>query len=324
MKEIRFSFDNDDMESDIQENDDFNSEEEIFYDDTEEEEAEDETAEEPESETESGPYEDVYTGEETEDSGEKPHKHKNIKKNKARKKSGKDFLKKALLGIIIFAAAGAVVLASPVFSVRNIEINELNYFTKEEICSEIGLSQGDNGVFFNKGKAEKKLEGNKYIYSADISFRFPDTMVITIDENRIYGYIPYLGSYLYIDREGRVIDIKSETDEKLPVIEGLKFGYFTQGEIIPVENSEAFDAALIISKAMLKYDMLDKKISINVADSDNIYAYIDNIKVLLGDTARMEEKIKTMSEAVAEIPDGDRGTLDLRDLSKPIIFKYTT
>ena len=91
-----------------------------------------------------------------------------------------------------------------------------------------------------------------------------------------------------------------------------------------MENSEAFDAALIISKAMLKYDMLDKKISINVADSDNIYAYIDNIKVLLGDTARMEEKIKTMSEAVAEIPDGDRGTLDLRDLSKPIIFKYTT
>ena len=38
----------------------------------------------------------------------------------------------------------------------------------------------------------------------------------------------------------------------------------------------------------------------------------------------MEEKIKTMSEAVKEIPDGDRGTLDLRDLSKPIIFKYST
>ena len=91
-----------------------------------------------------------------------------------------------------------------------------------------------------------------------------------------------------------------------------------------MENSEAFDTALIISRAMSKYEMLDKKISINVSDSENIYAYIDNIKVLLGDTTRMEEKIKTMSEAVKEIPDGDRGTLDLRDLSKPIIFKYST
>lgn len=45
---------------------------------------------------------------------------------------------------------------------------------------------------------------------------------------------------MYINREGRVIDIKNETEEKLPVIEGLEFGYFTQGEIIPVENQRGF------------------------------------------------------------------------------------
>ena len=91
-----------------------------------------------------------------------------------------------------------------------------------------------------------------------------------------------------------------------------------------VENEDSFEAAPIISNAMSKYEVEGKKVNVNVADCDNLYAYIDNIKVLLGDTSRMEEKIKTMAEAVAEIPEGDMGTLDLQDLSKPIIFKYST
>ncbi|MDD5944597.1 MAG: FtsQ-type POTRA domain-containing protein [Clostridia bacterium] len=233
-------------------------------------------------------------------------------------------LKKIVIAAVCIAGATAIVLASPIFAVKNIDINEMNYFTKEEICSKIGLSEGDNGVFYNKGRAEKLLMSDKYISSADISFKMPDTMVIEINENKICGYISYLGSYLYVDKEGRVIDIKSETTEKLPIIEGLSFDSFTQGEVIPVKNKEAFEAALIISRAMSKYDIIEKAVSINVADTSNIYAYIDNIKVLLGDTSRMEEKIKTMSEAVGEIPEGDRGTLDLRDLDKPIIFKYST
>lgn len=257
--------------------------------------------------------------------GKKPQTGETNKSHKPqRPKRKKNLLTKIFAGVALFAAIGAVFLASPVFAVKTIEMNELQYFTKEEICSRIGLYTGDNGVFFNKGRAEKILEGDKYISEAEISFRFPDTMVITIDENRIVGYINYLGNYLYIDREGRVIDVKSETEENLPIIEGLKFSSFTMGDVVQVKNEEAFEASLIVSKAMSKYEVEGKKVSINVSNTESIYAYIDNIKVLLGDTSRMEEKIKTMSEAVAEIPEGDMGTLDLQDLSKPIIFKYST
>ena len=66
---------------------------------------------------------------------------------------------------------------------------------------------------------------------------------------------------MYINREGRVIDIKNETEEKLPGNRGdLSSVILTQGEIIPVENSRRpFNTALIISRAMSKYEMLDKK-----------------------------------------------------------------
>ncbi len=232
--------------------------------------------------------------------------------------------KRAALGIIIMAAVAVVVCASPVFAVKNIEMSELSYFTKDEICSKINLSVGDNGLFFSKRKAEKALEKEQYIESANVYFKMPDTMVIDIDENKIYCYIPYLGNYLYVNRDGRVIDIKSEIEENVPVVEGLKFSSFKQGEIISVENEKAFETALIISGVMSKYDIEEKALRINVSDCEDIYAYIGSVKVLLGDTTRMDEKIKTMFEAVSEIPEGDKGTLNLQDLDNPIIFKYST
>ena len=249
----------------------------------------------------------------------------NVKKRNGRKRRKKRSRAKTLLLIVIVAAicAGAF-LASPVFSVTQIEINDTEYFSKEDICRIIGLSEGKNGIFFNKKGAEKTLEANKYIASAEIKFEMPDKMIIKINENRVVGFIPYLSNYLYIDRYGRVLDIGSEALGSIPVIEGLKFSSFTMGQEIDVENGDSFESALVVSKAMTKFKTEGKTVRLNVSDSKNILAYIDNIKIILGDTSRIEEKIKTMNEAVKQIPEGDRGTLDLRDLNNTIIFKYST
>lgn len=249
----------------------------------------------------------------------------NIRKNVFdRKQQRKRRIKNAAKIIGALAVAAGLLMVSPVFSVNEIIINDMHYFTKDEVCETIGLHDGVNGFLFNKGRAEKRLEENPYISKVEISFILPDKMTVSVTENKICGYIKYLGSYLYIDRYGNVIDIKSETAESLPIIEGLKFDSFTIGSEIPVTNTDSFDAALSVSNSMSKYGVLNDAVNINVSDTDNIYAYIRGIRVLLGSNTRMDEKIKTMAEAVKEIPEGDKGTLDLSDLSKPIIFKYAT
>jgi len=248
-------------------------------------------------------------------------REKTVKPKRKAKISRKIRLKRAAAVVL---GSALCIAASPVFAVDNIVMNDLHYFTKDEVCNQIGLYTGVNGIFYNKLRAKKILEESPYISSVEMSFKFPDTMIVSVSENRIIGYIDYLGSYLYIDRSGKVIDIKKDTEESLPIVEGLKFSSFAINSEIPVENNDAFQAALSVSNAMNKYGVLDEAVSINVSDTENLYAYINNIKVLLGDNSRMEEKIKTMAEAVKEIPEGDRGTLDLKDLNKPIIFKYTT
>lgn len=327
MKEIRYSFDieetKDDTSEDHENNEDLcdrignNHDEAFMYEDAVDDLIVDDSEENYDVHNTDTVNADVNTDEII-------IKRKVSKKPRNSKKNRNIKLKKALKLFLIILGTVLCITVSPIFAVSNIVINELHYFTKDEICGQIGLYSGVNGIFYNKSKAEKILEESPYISSADISFKLPDTMLISISENRICSYIEYLGSYLYIDRNGCVIDIKKETEESLPIIEGLKFSSFTIKNVIPVENTDAFKAALLVSAAMNKYGVLDDAVSINVSDTENLYAYINNVKVLLGDSGRMEEKIKTMAEAVKKIPDGDRGTLDLTDLSKPIIFKYTT
>ena len=53
-------------------------------------------------------------------------------------------------------------------------------------------------------------------------------------------------------------------------------------------------------------------------------AYVYKVEVNLGDMSNGDRKIRTMAEVIKNINENDRGSLDLSDLSKPIIFKYLT
>ena len=241
-----------------------------------------------------------------------------------RPKKTKFSLKKLLIGFAALSIVGVAFLASPFFQVTKIEMNELTYYTREDILSRINLYEGINGIFFNKSKAESILAEDNYIISASITFILPDTMLVSVNENIVYGYVSYLSNYLCLNKDGYVIDIVPEKTLAVPVIDGLKFSSFVINERPEIEDEAAFEAALMISRAVTKNEMNDRTITVNVADTNNIYAYINNIKILLGDTTRIDEKITTAIEAVNQLEENDRGTLDVSNLSKPIIFKYAT
>ena len=63
-------------------------------------------------------------------------------------------------------------------------------------------------------------------------------MVISLTERKVRAYVPYMGSYLYIDEFGRVLEINSQMSSALPVVTGLKFDTFMLGEKINAENNE--------------------------------------------------------------------------------------
>ena len=110
----------------------------------------------------------------------------------------------------------------------------------------------------------------------------------------------------------------------LPVVYGLEFSEFTLGKKIDAENKAAFDIIVEMAQFMNRYELLNVVVKIDVSDLKNVLAYVNNIEVNLGDMSNGDQKIRTLSEIIKNINPADRGTLDLSDLSKPIIFKYLT
>ena len=233
--------------------------------------------------------------------------------------------------VIIGCALGLVViiglLLSPIFALKNVAAEGANHYNAEQLCKMIGLNEGDNILFFGKGKAAQKLEKDPYIADAKLSMRIPDTIIIQVKERKVRGYVPYMGSYLYIDETGRVLDVQEACHETLPVVKGLAFGSFTLGEVIPVENPEALDVVLNISQLMEKYELLDLVVEIDVSNPKSIYAYVNQVQIILGDMENGDTKIRYMAEVMKTIPKEDRGTLDLSELDKPngtVVFRYLT
>lgn len=233
--------------------------------------------------------------------------------------------------VIIGVAFGLVViiglLLSPIFALKNIAAEGASHYSTAELCEKIGLSKGDNILFFGRGRAAKTLEEDPYIADARLSLRLPDTIVIEVKERKVRGYVPYMGAYLYIDEGGRVLDVQEACREALPMVKGLAFGNFTLGEVIPVENPEALDVVLYISQLMEKYELLDLVVEIDVSNPKSVYAYVNQVQIILGDMENGDTKIRYMAEVMKTIPKEDRGTLDLSELDKPngtVVFRYLT
>ena len=231
---------------------------------------------------------------------------------------------KKLLYVGILAIIAVLVMLSPFFSIKTINVTDMERYGRDEILQMAGINEGKNIFLFSAIKSSKTLEQNTYFEKVKIKRTLPNTVSIDIKERRVRGYVPYMGSYLYIDEYGRVLEISSGFTKKLPVVEGLKFDSFTIGEKIDANNLDAFNVMVIIAQMMTKYELLDTVVKIDVSNTQNIKAYVNKIEVNLGDISNSDQKIRTMAEIVKKIPEGDRGTLDLSDISKPLVFKYLT
>ena len=231
---------------------------------------------------------------------------------------------KKILFLTVMVLAVFAVLLSPVFHIKQINITDMKKYSKEEICSMIGLGIGENLFAFSSQKANKILCADTYVEGVKITKSFPSTINIEINERKVRGYVPYMDSYLYIDEYGRILEIKGSFTDPLPVVTGLNFDSFQLGEKIEADNKDAFDEVVVIAQVMTKYEMLDTVVKLDVSNTEKITAYVNKIEINLGNITNCDEKIRTMAAVVKQIPEKDRGSLDLSDLSKPIVFKYLT
>lgn len=208
----------------------------------------------------------------------------------------------------------------PIFRVKEVNVSGLNVVSQEDIEKAIGYDKEQNIFILLLGGIKEKTLSLPEIKDCDYKLEGLRILNIKVNEIRVAGYIPYLNEYVYIDSDGKVVDISREKKEGIPLIEGLEFTSFSLGKLLDVSNEESLKIIIEVTNVLNKYNISSQIDSIDVNDSENISLFVGTIEVGIGTIEECDHKIRMAMEAIKNL-EGAKGYLDVRSSSDKFYFK---
>jgi hypothetical protein len=99
--------------------------------------------------------------------------------------------------------------------------------------------------------------------------------------------------------------------EDLPLVTGVWFDKFVEGEPLLTRDDAAFASMLDISRLLARYEIAGVS-EVNLADVQQIRLIVNGVDVSFGSVEDGDEKIRFMQAVMAQLPEAGQGTLDLR------------
>lgn len=213
--------------------------------------------------------------------------------------------------IIGVAAACFLVLAAAVMSIRikDITVTGSRQYTKEQMTELLFRGQWDlNPIYCFYRDRFKEHEQIPFVEDYKIVFQSPTSVEVIVYEKSIVGYVSYMGSYMYFDKDGIIVESSSEALEGIPQISGLKFGSIALHRPLAVENDGIFDQILILTQLLTTKAIAVDKIQYD--SHGNATLVIGELNVYLGGSDQMSGKIAEL-EFQLPVMEGRAGTLYL-------------
>jgi cell division protein FtsQ len=149
----------------------------------------------------------------------------------------------AAAGLAVFLAAAAALAGasswfarSPLFSLREIEMEPCAHVTKEDVRSAVG-GAGDRNLFsLSPAAAGKRLQQHPWVRSVWLRKAYPDTLVVRVEERVPLAMVNFDALY-YVDGEGKVFKRVAPCDSKsYPILTGFSRAELAGGDPVAAEN----------------------------------------------------------------------------------------
>lgn len=219
-----------------------------------------------------------------------------------------------LLLVIISVATGC--LFAPVFNISEVIVNSGDNVTAQEILNNANIELGTNIFRINDSKIKEKIETLSYVREADIYRKFPDTIVLEINERNPYAIVKYLESFAITDKYGYILEIKKENSGDLPIIYGLDSGSYVVGQKLEGNSLTKYENCAYLIEIANKTNFGYKFKEINYNDLTNVKLYIEEIDtdIIYGNIFidDIEEKLNHLSSILKEL-NGKKGRIDMSD-----------
>ena len=229
---------------------------------------------------------------------------------KRRHKKKKINFKWIIIGIITLLLIFSVLLAAGIFRVTKVDVTGNSYYTEEEI-TDLVMGDYQNSLYL---MLQYDYLGGKeipFVDSVEVTMVSPSHIKIRVYEKTMIGYVKYMGSNLYFDKDGTVVESSSEVLEGIPCIKGLRFDTLTLYQPLNVANEDVFDILLSMTQMMKKYELKPDGITLQ-KDGEEIVLTFANVRINLGAGDNMDEKAARIKSLLPDLADKS-GTLHMEE-----------
>lgn len=156
-----------------------------------------------------------------------------------------------------------------------------------------------------------------FIADYDIVLTGPFSCDLIVYEKSPVGCIDYMGSFMYFDSDGIIIESSAEHLTGIPVIKGVSFGHIVLGEELPVEDKEVFSDVMTITQQLDSYKIQCEEIFFSKTLEITLTVAGGDIDVQLGTNENISSKISVLNDMLPSLVEqGLKGTLNLTNYSE--------
>lgn len=225
---------------------------------------------------------------------------------------------------IIAAVVLLIVIVLLSVNIKTVVVTGSSRYTDQEMVDIIFQKKWDwNSVFFH---IKNRWQGHRsipFIEDYKIIFQGPSSIEIIVYEKSVVGYVSYMNSSMYFDKDGIIVESTSEKLEGVPRITGLDFGQIVLYQPLPVEDQRIFEEILNLTQILSVDQILVDRIHYNKSREATLF--MGGIEVVLGDSTNINGKIKKLNQIMPHIKERT-GTLfldtyDEANVNMPYTFK---
>lgn len=204
----------------------------------------------------------------------------------------------------------SVLAAAGIFRIKQVDITGNSYYSEEEI-KELIIGEDNNSLYLMFRYDYLGGKEIPFVDKVEVSMVSADHIRIRVYEKTMIGYVEYMGSNLYFDKDGTVVESSSEILEGVPCINGLKFDSLTLYQPLDVKNDKIFELILSITQMMKKYELKPDAITLQ-KECTEIILIFGNVRINLGTGNNIDEKAARIETLLPDLAD-KAGTLHMEE-----------
>lgn len=237
-----------------------------------------------------------------------------INERKKKKRTSKIIFVFFLIGILI--AAGYLLCTLEAFNLKNINLNETEKYSKEEIVNKAGIEIGKNTFleFFTSDK--NNVSTMPYVESIKLSIKFPNEINIKVVERtgKYYAYDKDKDMFYMLSEDGYILEDANINNKKEDEI--LLVGITFDNEVMLGKKINDIDLTKLKIFKKIEKEFIDDKINgkitkISFENSLTTITINDKLSVIFPNDTDLEYKMVFLKTILESIPEDSVGIIDM-------------